>query len=330
MPQSRKWQLTINNPVEKGYNHEKVAVELQRFSGLLYYCLCDEIGSGGTYHTHVYFVLRTPTVHTVVNNRFPSEVAHRETAHGTSQENRDYIRKDGVKYNKSETGQYKYTDSGGTLHEGINLTDTFEEWGEMPQERQGKSKDVERIYCMIKDGASNQEIVEAVPSGMMNIEKIDRTRSMLRDAEYANTWRELEVTYIYGATGTGKTRGVLETYGYGNCYRVTDYKHPFDAYDGQDVILFEEYRGQFKISDILNYLDGYPLQLPCRYFNRQACYTKVFIISNVPPENQYCGVFIESLKAFYRRINRVLRYDSANMVTEYEYHPGASSFVPFR
>ena len=79
---------------------------------------------------------------------------------------------------------------------------------------------------------------------------------MYRDAQFKNCWRELEVSYIFGRTGSGKTRGVMDAYGYENCYRVTDYKHPFDTYDGQDVLIFEEFRGSLKHGDMLNYLDG--------------------------------------------------------------------------
>ena len=53
------------------------------------------------------------------------------------------------------------------------------------------------------------------------------------------------------------------------------------------MLIFEEFRGGLKHGDMLNSLDGYPLLLPCRYFNRQASYTKVFIIipavSSHPP-----------------------------------------------
>ena len=263
-----------------------------------------------------------------MENRFPS--IHRENVKGTSQQNRDYVLKDGEKYNKGPDGSYNYTDGSGKTHTGVNHTGTFEEWGEMPIERQGKSKDVEKIYALIKDGATNLEIIDTVPSGMLNIDKIERTRSMLRDSHYANSWRELQVTYIFGTTGVGKTRSVMDKYGYVNCYRVTDYKHPFDTYDGQDVLILEEYRSQFKVADILNYLDGYPLQLPCRYFNRQACYTKVFIISNIPLEKQYTSVMQESRSAFLRRIHQVREYrDSA--VLEYdslEKYFSRSGFVP--
>ena len=134
MPQSRKLQLTINNPQEKGWNHEALKEALAKFSGMVYWCMCDEEGDEcETYHTHIYFVLRTPTAHTVVNNRFPD--IHREPVKGTSQQNRDYILKDGEKYGKQADGQYDYTDGSGRQHKGTNYSDTFEEWGEMPQEQ---------------------------------------------------------------------------------------------------------------------------------------------------------------------------------------------------
>ena len=79
----------------------------------------------------------------------------------------------------------------------------------------------------------------------------------------------------------------MEKYGYQNVYRVTDYDHPFDSYKGQDVIVFEEFRSSLKIQDMLNYLDGYPCELPCRYNNKLACFTKVYIITNISFNQQY-------------------------------------------
>ena len=79
----------------------------------------------------------------------------------------------------------------------------------------------------------------------------------------------------------------MEQYGYSNVFRVTDYEHPFDGYKGQDVIVFEEFRSSLRIGDMLNYLDGYPVELRCRYSNKQACFTKVYIISNISLRDQY-------------------------------------------
>lgn len=63
------------------------------------------------------------------------------------------------------------------------------------------------------------------------------------------------MVYISGATGTGKTRGVLEKNGYSNVYRVTDYLHPFDSYNGQPVIAFDEFRSSLRIKEMLLFCD---------------------------------------------------------------------------
>ena len=42
---------------------------------------------------------------------------------------------------------------------------------------------------------------------------------------------------------------------------------------------FDEFRSSLLIGDMLDYLDCYPLALPARYANRQACYETVYIIS---------------------------------------------------
>ncbi len=62
---------------------------------------------------------------------------------------------------------------------------------------------------------------------------------------------------------------------------------------------------------MLNYLDGYPLALPCRYNDRVACYTTVFIISNIDIRLQYAALQKlerESWLAFLRRIHNVKIY----------------------
>lgn len=314
---SRKWLITINNPADHGFDHDRIKAAVLDLPGVLYWCMCDEQGDEcETLHTHVYFVCENQLSHTQVDARFPT--FHRDVARGKSVENRAYVLKDGDKFNKQPDGSYSYKDTSGHLHEGINFSDTFEEGGEMPVEQQGKSRDADIIVELIKSGATNEQIVDTVASAYRDIEKVERVRSMYRDSQFKNCWRDLEVTYIFGKTGSGKTRGVMDRYGYENCYRVTDYKHPFDTYDGQDVLIFEEFRGGLKHGDMLNYLDGYPLLLPCRYFNRQACFTKVFIITNIPPDQQYQAVDPESRQAFFRRIHVVREYQPNGRVVDYK------------
>lgn len=291
-PSSRKFQLTINNPADHNFSHERIKVILSEFSGLVYWCMCDEVGEQGTPHTHVYVVFKNSTMFDTLHGKFYG--AHIEQANGSNRENRDYVRKEG-----------KWLDD--AKHE-TNLADTFEEWGELPPDRTRSETQADRIVQMIRDGMSNAEILEECPTAYSKIAHIEQTRQTLLAERYKNEWRQLDVTYLWGDTAAGKTRSVMEKYGYSQVYRTTDYAHPFDSYRGQDVIVFEEFRSSLAIGDMLNFLDGYPLELPCRYANKVACFTKVYIISNISLEQQYPNVQMdnpETWAAFCRRIHHV-------------------------
>ena len=291
-PSSRKFQLTINNPTEHGYTHERIRSTLSEFPGLLYWCMCDEVGEQGTPHTHVYMVSRNSIMFDSLHVKFYG--AHVEQANGSNKENRDYVRKEG-----------KWLDD--AKHE-TNLADTFEEWGELPPDRTRRESQAEQIMQMVRDGKSNAEILAEIPTAFSKLHYIDQARQTLLQEQYKEKWRQLDVTYLWGDTGAGKTRSVMDTYGFPNVYQVTNYEHPFDSYQGQNIVIFEEFRSSLKIDDMLKYLDGYPIMLPCRYGDKVACYTKVFIISNYSLNQQYPNVQVdnpETWAAFRRRIKNV-------------------------
>ena len=53
--QGRKWQLTINNPQDKGLDHDAIKLALDDLRSLDYYCMADEIGlETHTPHTHLF------------------------------------------------------------------------------------------------------------------------------------------------------------------------------------------------------------------------------------------------------------------------------------
>lgn len=300
----RRWQITINNPGET-WTHKAIREALEKLN-LKYHCMADEVGQQEqTPHTHVYFVTNVSAVRfSTVKNLFPT--AHIEPAQGTSEENRAYIQK---------SGKWQNDPKGDT-----SVPGTFEEWGECPQEHPGERRDLAILLEYIKDGLSNFEIMERNPDYMLNLEKIERARQAVREQQYRETFRQLETTYIWGPTGTGKTRSVMEGHSYAGVYRVTDYKYPFDSYAGEEVLLLDEYSSNFKIQNLLNYLDGYPLTLPARYSNRVACYTRVYIISNLCLTKQYPEIQYESpatYAALLRRIQKVRRYTAPGKYEEY-------------
>lgn len=305
--QSRKYQLTINNPLGNSENtnddvikftHEEIHKRIENLSTVSYYCMSDEIGlEEKTYHTHIFIYSEAPIRFSTVKNQFPT--AHIESAYGSALENKEYIMK---------TGKWANTDKQETSVEG-----TFEEQGELPKESKGRSAALQKLVEMIEAGIPDTEIIKQYPESILFFDKIQRVRSIISDDRYKNVWRDVHTTYVYGFTNTGKTRDIMERYGYENVHRITDYNHPWDTYDSNrhKVVMFEEFRSSLKIQDMLNYLDGYPCSLPARYNNKQAAYTDVYITTNIPIEQQYENVKSsepQTWYAFLRRIDEIIYY----------------------
>lgn len=309
---SKKFQLTINHPKEKGWEHEKIKRTLLDLKSIEYFCLADEIGEQGTYHTHIFLYARSPIRFQTLKNRFSE--AHIEACQGSAADNRAYIRKEGkwAQTNKAET----------------SVPDSFFEYGELPDEPgQGHRSDIAQLYEYISNGMSNAEIMARNPDLTIHINRMDKVRQDLLEDRFRNTWRDLTVTYIFGPTATGKTRGIMDKHGYGNVFRCTDYKHPFDRYASEPVMCLDEFRSSLMIGDMLNYLDGYPISLPARYANRVACYETVYIVSNIDLKKQYPIMQMEepaTWKAFLRRIHKVIEYKSDGRIID---HGNATDYI---
>ena len=319
---SRKYLLTINNPTEHGESHECIKKKLGKYR-YQYIAMCDETGgSKKTYHTHVYVKYENAIQFSTMKQMFPS--ANIATALGTSKQNRAYILKCSPSHNKKEDGSYQYKDSSGKEHIGINHTDTFEELGECPQEEQGRRSDLEYMYSLVKEGLSNAEIIELIPeTAIQHIDKINKLRwSYLVDKFKGQRRLDLKVHYVTGKTGLGKSRDILDEYGDENVYRVTDYHHPFDSYQCEPVICYDEFRSSLRLQDMLNYLDIYPLTLPARYAPKVCCATTIFVVSNWDFELQYAELQKDpeqksSYEAWIRRFNGYVKEYTENGVITY-------------
>ncbi|MGX8701807.1 hypothetical protein [Caproiciproducens sp.] len=299
----RKYLLTINNPGAE-WTHDKIRAVLSKMQ-LKYWCMADEQGlQEQTPHTHVFFVANSAVRFSTVKGCFPT--AHIDPACGTSEENRAYVQKNGkwVEDEKADT----------------SIPGTFEEWGELPTENPGQRTDWDMALAMLEDGHSAMDVIRSQTHLMRYRSTLEQVRQELIAEQCRDTFRILETTYIYGATGLGKTKLIMERYGYENVCRITGYQHGcFDKYQSEDVIVFDEFSSSLKIQDTNNLLDGYPLMLPCRYANRVACYTKAYIISNIPLEYQYANVRLDTptvWNAFIRRIHKVVHFTGINQYDE--------------
>lgn len=312
--QSRKWQLTLNFKAIKQIDHASVKQILSRIKPILYYCMADEIGlETKTPHTHIFIACSSPVRFSTLKRHFPE--AHIEQARGSCEENKSYIEK---------SGKWEHDTKGET-----SIEETFEEWGEIPVERQGARSDLDFLYQLVKDGKSNFEILEKNADYLLRLTDIERVRQTVKAEEFRTIFRNMDVTYLWGKTGTGKTRYIMEREGYAAVYRVTEYEHPFDSYAGQETLVLDEYRSQLKIFELLNLLDGYPLELRCRYANKTACFTTVYIISNLPLSAQYPAIQFEqpeTWQALLRRIHHIVEYPPKKIFEQVTFADGKDIF----
>lgn len=104
--------------------------------------------------------------------------------------------------------------------------------------------------------------------------------------KWSNTDRDVKVHYLWGAPRHGKTWHLThELYSYQEIYRVTSWKHPWDSYESQPVLILDEFDAQPDFHDLCQLLEGYPQELEARYSNRWAAWSEVWIVSNSPLES---------------------------------------------
>lgn len=321
--QHRKYQLTINNPLPD-YSHNQIKEILAtQFPSFVYAAMVDENGvKEHTPHTHVYVCFKNGVRFGTLKKKFPT--SHIEVAKGSVKQNLDYLKK---------AGKWAETEKSESTIEG-----SFEELGERPPENKGTRGDLEALYQMIvEEELSNAEILRINNDYILQIDKLDKIRTMHLQDKFRGTRRlDLEVTYVFGVTGAGKSRDILDTYGDENVYRITDYTHPWDNYQCESVAVFEEFRSSLQMQEMLNYLDIYPIQLKARYSNKYACFTRIFICTNWKLEQQYTELQerdSESWKAFLRRIHNVKEYTKDGIIdysSVEEYLNRKTSIIPVK
>lgn len=184
------------------------------------------------------------------------------------------------------------------------------------ESHRGARTDLQKLRSMVlDDGMSVEQVLLADEAGTA-ARYVSYLRDLVqaRDRRETASFRHLEVIYLYGRPGVGKSRWAVETYG-SDAYRVSDYNHPFDSYSGQKILILDEFDGSLPMGLLLNLLDGYRLELPARYANKIARYERVIIISNSPLSSFYTTTVDPSstpdrLRALYRRITRYCFMDS--------------------
>jgi hypothetical protein len=290
----------LNNPSEHGFTGTPEEVSKSVLAvwstskpdgtrgGAVVYC----ISPTGLHHLHMVFecTRETKFKFATVKRLFPT--AHIEMTMGNKTQAEDYINKTGKYAEKGETVLFKAQD-----------------WE--IQGCQGRRKDLDEIADMIADGMTPQEI--------LNEDIKYYTRENIIKKAYFNkrynetpVVRDIDVHWLFGTTGTGKSYKwveLVQTFGEQNVYKVTDYEHPWDSYNGEPVLFLDEFRGGIHYNQLLMALDKYKCELPARYTNCKALWTSVYITSPLLPQEIYTYLDDnDKLKQLYRRITDISYY----------------------
>jgi len=221
--------------------------------------------------------------------------AHIEHRQGTKQQAVDYCKKEDTRI-----GSKTY------------------EYGEIVEERQ--RTDLARIIDLLNNGADDAEIRREFPVQYLKMKNaIEGYRQQFLYEQQEKNIRILDVAYIYEQPSNYTARYVLEKYGLEKVYHVRFYDgRAWERYKGQEIILLDKYRSSFDFDYLLHYLNGLPMSLPCRYADRIACYTKVFIVADIPLEQQHADIkdadpkrweqFSSCMRRIYNFDNKLYKY----------------------
>jgi hypothetical protein len=297
--QSRKFLLTINNPAIAGLDHEEIRRRIMSLSTIEYYALVDEVGN--TRHTHVFLYSSAPIRFSTLKKRFP--VAHIERCYGSCKENREYLLK---------TGKWEKTEKAKTTVSG-----TFEEAGNCPEDaKHEKYGDILQVIEDLQKGKSVEEVVQESPQYALRTKNLKDLKKVVSE-RYLKEIRNVSVTFISDPYEEYNLSRIYEKYGFREVCRITTYKRPmsFDNYDGQKVLLLDNFTEQLKIPELITLCQGYPLYLPARYEDRVAAYNLVIIHSRYRPEELIQGTARQKDK-FLNMITEVIRIEKGGKKNE--------------
>lgn len=280
-PQSRYWCVTLHLDNAGHPTREELIEQLSKTETLAVGQL-EKGGETGALHWQLYLNFATPARFSTVKNRFKigsyrdedgkrkpiylGKAPHVEARKGSHSAAYFYCLKD-----------ESCADPESRFNLGIPE----------PEPETGGSQTLEQLHGKVRDGEAVANLLKDSYKALSHVRGLRELEGVIQAETWGNQEREVRVHYLWGAAGIGKTRGVYAKEGYRDVYAPGSYKHPWDNYSGQRVLLLDEFAGQIEFEFLLKLLDRYPLLMPARYSDKWAAFTTVYIVSNLSLEQLY-------------------------------------------
>lgn len=176
-------------------------------------------------------------------------------------------------------------------------------WEAGTKKAAGKRSDLEAVKEAIDEGKTEVEIADEFFGSWTKYHRSFREYKRLKVAKEDGP---KEVSVFWGEAGSGKTRKVYDTEGYGIWSKPQG--RWFDGYDGQEAVLFDDYTGDLELGLFLKVLDRYPMSVEVKGAYVPWRPKRVYITSNLSPEEWYPKAKKEQHLAIRRRISSIVRF----------------------
>jgi hypothetical protein len=272
----RAFTFTINN-----WTEEELVAVLDIFDLCVYSIVGFEgQAEGCTPHLQGYVYFKNARTKKGVIRKFPRR-AHIEIALGTAEQNMIYCSKEGE----------------------------FNEFGIMP--RQGDRTDLQLFKDTIITGGSEKEIIDDYTACFAKYDRFYQRCRNLCLKEIAQKLGPPEVMVIIGPPGCGKTRLVYDNHDINDIYKLevgdgSSGSVFWNGYNGEPVILIDDFHNNLKLDYMLRLLDRYPMTLNTKGGHTWKCAKKIYITSNIELDKWYPNCPQIHKEALKRRITTVL------------------------
>lgn len=175
----------------------------------------------------------------------------------------------------------------------------FEEYGEMKQ--QGKRNDIISTYAAAESNVKFETFLRTETPNLQNL----RIFQIAKQAFQKDRDFKPEVFWYYGATGSGKTRSVVERES--DLWISGKNLRWWEGYENQEAVLFDDFRKDFcTFHELLRILDRYPYTVEIKGGHAKLNSKRMYITSCYSPYEMYDTR--EDVQQLIRRITHIKKF----------------------
>lgn len=163
----------------------------------------------------------------------------------------------------------------------------------------GSRSDIQNIISLCRLNSSISDIIDKVN---INYQTLKFTENIQKYLEPPRKIEKLDVFWIYGDSGVGKTSWVYKNYN--DVFRPITEKW-WEGYDGHKTVLLDDIRVQFcSFPRLLQLLDIYPFKVETKGGSRQVQYDTIIITAPESSVSMWSNETKEDIQQLTRRITQ--------------------------